>query len=116
MHNSQHKLTIKRKKPSTTLIPPPSDDRERERDEIVKLAEEEIEKLVKGDEDEESYASEFVDLVLNDNVDDSGSRLKPESHKENPKKHDDDDDDEEIEKEKKDNIKIVGPTSIDRIP
>ncbi|GJS04897.1 hypothetical protein Tco_0321405 [Tanacetum coccineum] len=64
----------------------------------------EIEKLVEGDEDEESYASEFADSVLNDDVDDSGTRLEPESHKENPKKVDDDD--VEIEKEKKDDIEI----------
>ncbi|GJT25710.1 retrovirus-related pol polyprotein from transposon TNT 1-94 [Tanacetum coccineum] len=69
-----------------------------------KLAEEEIEKLVEGDEDEESYASEFADSVLNDDVDDSGTRLEPGSHKENPEKVDDDD--EEIEKEKKDDIEI----------
>ncbi|GKA60981.1 copia protein [Tanacetum coccineum] len=55
---------------STTPIPPPSDDRER--DEIAKetLLKEEIEKMVKGEEDEESYASEFVDSMLNDDVDD----------------------------------------------
>ncbi|GJU27930.1 hypothetical protein Tco_1166551 [Tanacetum coccineum] len=69
-----------------------------------KLAEEEIEKLVEGDEDEESYASEFADSVLNDDVDDSGTRLEPGSHKENPEKVDDDD--EEIKKEKKDDIEI----------
>nr|GEW86048.1 hypothetical protein [Tanacetum cinerariifolium] len=61
-----HKLTIKWKKPK-----------------------EEIEKLVEVDEDEESYASEFVDSVLNDDVDDSGTRLEPESHKENPEKEKD---------------------------
>ncbi|GKE66714.1 hypothetical protein Tco_1520875 [Tanacetum coccineum] len=60
--------------------------------------------MVEGDEDEESYASEFADLVLNDDVDDSGTRLEPSSHKENPKKVDDDD--VEIEKEKKDDIEI----------
>ncbi|GJW96451.1 retrovirus-related pol polyprotein from transposon TNT 1-94 [Tanacetum coccineum] len=76
------KATIKQKKQSTTPIPPASDDRER--DEIVeanllsltlhktalaaeaqenvakvqeKLAEEEIEKMVEGEEDEESYES-----------------------------------------------------------
>nr|GEW70103.1 hypothetical protein [Tanacetum cinerariifolium] len=65
-----------------------------------------IEKLVEGDEDEESYASEFADLVFNDDVDDSGTRLEPESHKENLEKVGDDDD-EEIEKEKKDDIEIV---------
>ncbi|GJZ43183.1 hypothetical protein Tco_0590438 [Tanacetum coccineum] len=41
-----------------------------------KLAEEEIEKMVEGDEDEESYASEFADLVLNEDVDDSDTRLR----------------------------------------
>nr|GEY03767.1 hypothetical protein [Tanacetum cinerariifolium] len=69
-----------------------------------KLEEEEIEKMVEGDKDEESYASEFADSVLNDDVDDSGTRLEPENHKENPKKVDDDD--VEIEKENKDDIKI----------
>nr|GEW64847.1 ribonuclease H-like domain-containing protein [Tanacetum cinerariifolium] len=118
-----YKITVKRKKPSTTPIPPPSDDRERheiakatflsltlhktalaaEAQENIakvqeKLAEEEIEKMVEGDEDEESYASEFADLVLNDDVDNSGTRLEPGSHKENPEKKDD----VEIEKEKKD--------------
>nr|GEU57923.1 hypothetical protein [Tanacetum cinerariifolium] len=58
-----------------------------------------------SDKDEESYASEFVDLVLNDDVDDSDTRLEPMSPKENLEKVNDDDDDE-IEKEKKDNIRI----------
>ncbi|GJX07957.1 hypothetical protein Tco_0195889 [Tanacetum coccineum] len=124
-HDQSPQNIIKRRKPSTTPIPPPSDDRER--DEIVeatllsltlhktalaaeaqeniakvqeKLAEDEIEKMVEGDEDEESYASEFADSILNDDIDDSGTRLAPGSHKENPKKVDDDD--VEIEKEKKD--------------
>ncbi|GKD20874.1 hypothetical protein Tco_1222577 [Tanacetum coccineum] len=60
----------------------------------------EIEKMVEGDEDEESYASEFVDLVLNDDVDDSGTKIEPGRYKENLKNVDNDDD--EIEKEKKD--------------
>ncbi|GKC92232.1 hypothetical protein Tco_1157674 [Tanacetum coccineum] len=91
-----HKITIKKKKQSTTLIPPLGDDRER--DEVAeetilsltlhktalaaesqeniakvqeKLEEEEIEKMVEGDEDEESYVSEFANSVLNDDVDDS---------------------------------------------
>ncbi|GJS24294.1 hypothetical protein Tco_0452926 [Tanacetum coccineum] len=122
------KVTIKQKKPSTTPIPPPSDDRER--DEIVeathlsptlhkttiaakaqenvakvqeKLAEEDIEKMVKGEEVKESYASEFADSMLNDDDDDSGTRIEPGSHKEHPKNIDDDDD--ETEKEKKDDKK-----------
>ncbi|GKF40275.1 hypothetical protein Tco_0120336, partial [Tanacetum coccineum] len=55
--------------------------------------EEKVEKLVEGDEDEESYASKFDDSVLNDDVDDSGTRLKEKK-------------DEEIKKEKNnDNVK-----------
>nr|GEV22171.1 retrovirus-related Pol polyprotein from transposon TNT 1-94 [Tanacetum cinerariifolium] len=69
-----------------------------------KLDEEEIDKMVDGDEDEESYASKFADLVLNDDVDDSGTKLEPESHKENPEKVFDDD--VEIEKEKKDDENV----------
>ncbi|GKC93741.1 hypothetical protein Tco_1159183 [Tanacetum coccineum] len=103
-----------KKKQSTTPIPPPSDDRER--DEVAeatiiiqeKLDEEEIEKMVEGDEDEESYASVFVDSMINDDVDDCGTKIEPESHKEHPKIVNDDDDqiekeknDEELEKEKK---------------
>ncbi|GJZ75608.1 hypothetical protein Tco_0640073 [Tanacetum coccineum] len=57
-----------------------------------KLAEEEIEKMVEGDKYEESYASEFADSVLNDDVDDFGTRLEPI---EKEKKAD-----EETEKEK----------------
>ncbi|GJR41229.1 hypothetical protein Tco_1216913 [Tanacetum coccineum] len=71
------------------------------------LSEKEIEKMVEGDEDEKSYASEFADSMLNDDVDDSGTRIEPESHKENPKVVADDDvtkrkDDEKDEDEVKD--------------
>ncbi|GKC96232.1 hypothetical protein Tco_1161674 [Tanacetum coccineum] len=67
----------------------------------------EIEKMVEGKEDEESYASEFADSMLNDDVDDFGIRIEPESHKENPKVVADDDvskmnDDEKDEDEVKD--------------
>ncbi|GJW51860.1 hypothetical protein Tco_0093211 [Tanacetum coccineum] len=48
------------------------------------LDKEEIEKMVEGDKDEESYASEFVDSMINDNVDDSGTKVEPGSHKEHP--------------------------------
>ncbi|GJS11855.1 hypothetical protein Tco_0368651 [Tanacetum coccineum] len=122
----------KKKKQTTTPIPPPGDDRER--DEMVeatllsftlyktalaaeaqeniakvheKLDEEEIENMVEGEEDEESYASTFADYMLNDDVDDSGTRIEPGSHKENPKIVEDDDDVNVIEKEddgKKDDI------------
>ncbi|GJS95570.1 hypothetical protein Tco_0802538 [Tanacetum coccineum] len=100
------KIRVKQTKPSTTLIPPPNDDRER--DEIAeatqlslslhktakiaeeqenvaivqeKLMEEDIEKIVDGD-DEESFASEFADLVFQDDTNYSDD-----------KKDDDDNDD-----------------------
>nr|GEU29532.1 hypothetical protein [Tanacetum cinerariifolium] len=47
-------------------------------------------RMVKGEEDEESYASTFVDSMLNDDVDDSGTRIEPGSHKENLEVVDDD--------------------------
>nr|GEY64712.1 hypothetical protein [Tanacetum cinerariifolium] len=100
-------VTIKQK-PKTTSNPPPSDDRER--DETAEatllslalhkttiqenLAEEEIEKMVEGEEDDELYASVFADSMLNDDVDDSGTRIR--------KCHKKDDDNDEIEKDKKD--------------
>ncbi|GKC98322.1 hypothetical protein Tco_1168597 [Tanacetum coccineum] len=117
-----HKITIKKKKQITTLIPPPGDDRER--DEVAeatiisftlhkttlaaeaqeniakvqeKLDEDETEKLIECDEDEESYVSEFVDSMINEDVDDFGTRIEPGSHKEHPENVNDDD--EEIEKE-----------------
>ncbi|GJW65544.1 hypothetical protein Tco_0117428 [Tanacetum coccineum] len=104
------KVTIKQKQAKNTPIPPPSDDKER--DEIAeaslliqeKLEEEEINKIVKGEDNEESYASEFADSMLNDDNEDFGTRIEPGSHKEHPKKIDDDDDDE-TEKEKKDDEK-----------
>nr|GEU46627.1 hypothetical protein [Tanacetum cinerariifolium] len=65
-----------------------------------KLNEEEIKKMVEGKEDEESYASAFVDYVFNDDVDDFVTKIEPESHKEHLEHVTDDD--EEIEKEKKD--------------
>ncbi|GJT36087.1 retrovirus-related pol polyprotein from transposon TNT 1-94 [Tanacetum coccineum] len=89
------------KKQTTTPIPPPGDDQER--DEVAEAAilnEEEIEKMVEGDKDEESYASKFVDSMINDDVDVSGTKIEPESHKEYPENVSDND--EVIEKEMKD--------------
>ncbi|GJR21789.1 hypothetical protein Tco_0970316 [Tanacetum coccineum] len=65
-----------------------------------KLDEEEIEKIVEGEGDAKSYASEFANSMINDDVDDSGTKIEPGSHKEHPKNVTDDD--EEIKKEKKD--------------
>ncbi|GJT34192.1 hypothetical protein Tco_0924611 [Tanacetum coccineum] len=105
---------------SPTSVPPPSD--EKEIDEIAeatllsltlhktvladeaqeKLEEEEIEKMVKVEEDKESYTSEFVDSMFNNN-DDFGTRIKPESHTEDSKVVDDDEvNDKEKQDEKKD--------------
>nr|GEV69285.1 hypothetical protein [Tanacetum cinerariifolium] len=67
-----------------------------------KLDEEEIEKMVKGEEDEESYASRFSNSMLNDN-DDSKNKIEPGSHKEYPEHVNDEDD--ETKKEKKDDTK-----------
>ncbi|GKF47602.1 hypothetical protein Tco_0137404, partial [Tanacetum coccineum] len=123
----------KQKKQSTTPIPPPSDDRERddiaeatllnltlhktsvatEAQENVakvqeKLAEEEIEKMIEGDEDEESYASEFADSMFNDD-DDFGTRIEPGRHKENLKVDDDDIDiDVTVNEKKDDNVEKMG--------
>ncbi|GKC69560.1 hypothetical protein Tco_1115443 [Tanacetum coccineum] len=101
------KVTIRQKKQSTTLILPPGDDIESDemaeatlisltlyktalatkaQENIAKVKEkpedEEIEKMVEGEEDEESYASKFTDSMFNDD-DDSGTRIEPGSHKEN---------------------------------
>ncbi|GJV98590.1 retrovirus-related pol polyprotein from transposon TNT 1-94 [Tanacetum coccineum] len=104
--SSSLRKIIKQKKQSTHYIPPPGDDRER--DTIAeatfliqeKLYEEEIDNMVEGCTDEESYASEFADSILNNEgaeVDDTGSKIEPGSQKENPKQVSDDD---ETEKDK----------------
>ncbi|GJW90468.1 hypothetical protein Tco_0168021 [Tanacetum coccineum] len=77
-----------------------------------KLDEEEIKKMVEGDEDEESYASVFVDSMINDDVDDSGTKIEHVSHKEHSENIIDDD--EEFENEKKDN-KIEKENNIDDV-
>nr|GEX98077.1 copia protein [Tanacetum cinerariifolium] len=120
-------VTTKKKKPSTTSIPPPSDDRERDeihkatqlsiimhktaiiveaQENVAKVQEkilkEDIKKMVEGEEDEESYASEFADSVFQDDDDDSGDRIEPESHKKNSEVVDDYDDiNDNVDKEKK---------------
>nr|GEU41121.1 hypothetical protein [Tanacetum cinerariifolium] len=68
-----------------------------------KMEKEDIEKMVEGEEDEESYASESVDSMLNDDNDDTCTRIEPESHKKNPEVVVvDDDDDVNVTKKKDD--------------
>ncbi|GJX83671.1 hypothetical protein Tco_0333152 [Tanacetum coccineum] len=80
------------------------------------LEQEEIDKLVDGDEDEESYASAFADSVINNDDDDTGSKLEPRSHKEHPEHVFDYDEkkqnDEEVEKEKE-VVEIVKETNVE---
>nr|GFC54453.1 hypothetical protein [Tanacetum cinerariifolium] len=74
-----------------------------------KLAEEMIEKMLEGKEDDESYASEFTDSTFNDDVDDFGTRIELGSHKENLKVVVDDDvnDKQKQDKSKDDNVKKI---------
>ncbi|GJV31298.1 retrovirus-related pol polyprotein from transposon TNT 1-94 [Tanacetum coccineum] len=55
--------------------------------------------VVEGNKDEESYADKFAASMLHDDVDDSGDRIEPGSHKEHPEIVDDD---HENKEEKKD--------------
>ncbi|GJT43166.1 hypothetical protein Tco_0951881, partial [Tanacetum coccineum] len=139
--SSSRRIIIKKKKQNTPSIPPPGDDRERDemaeatilsltlhktaldaeaKENIAKVQEmlehKEIDKLVDGDKDEESYASAFVDSVINNDDDDTGSKLEPGSHKEYPEHVSDDDEikkkDEEVEKEKE-VVEIVKDTNVD---
>nr|GEV27316.1 hypothetical protein [Tanacetum cinerariifolium] len=46
--------------------------------------------VVEGENDQESYADKFTASMLHDDIDDSGNRIEPGSHKENSKVVDDD--------------------------
>ncbi|GJT02576.1 hypothetical protein Tco_0823745 [Tanacetum coccineum] len=133
--SSSRRVIIKKKKPNTPSIPPPGDDRERDemakatilslilhktaldaeaKENIAKVQEileqEEIDKLVDGDEDEDSYASAFADSVINNDDDDTGSMLEPESHKEHPEHVSDDD---EMKSAKKNNEVVIEKEVVD---
>ncbi|GJU75158.1 hypothetical protein Tco_1272228, partial [Tanacetum coccineum] len=139
--SSSRRIIIKKKKQNTPSIPPPGDDRERDemveatilslnlhktaldaeaKENIAKVQEmleqEEIDKLVDGDEDEESYASAFADSVINNDDDDTRYKLEPGSHKEHPEHVSDDDEmkkkDEEVEKEKE-VVEIMKETNVE---
>ncbi|GJT86071.1 hypothetical protein Tco_1067788 [Tanacetum coccineum] len=53
--------------------------------------------VVEGEKDAESYADKFIASMLHDDVDDSGDRIEPRSHKEHPEVVDD----EDVSKEEK---------------
>ncbi|GKA96049.1 hypothetical protein Tco_0818144 [Tanacetum coccineum] len=116
-------IRIKKQKPIFTTPLPQSDDREHDEnheatqlslalDKIAKaykeqqnmaavkerLLEEDIKKLIDGDE--ESSANEFADMVLLDD-EDFGDRLEPKSYKDKPKEINDDDYDDEKKKDDK---------------
>ncbi|GJX19177.1 retrovirus-related pol polyprotein from transposon TNT 1-94 [Tanacetum coccineum] len=121
--SSSPRRIIKKKKQPTPSILPPGDDRERDaigtatllslaihktaliakaQENVAKvhakLDEEEIDKLVEGNADEESYASAFVDSMFNDeadDVDDTGSKIEPRSQKENQEHVSDNDENEQ---------------------
>nr|GEX81375.1 hypothetical protein [Tanacetum cinerariifolium] len=101
--------THRQKNPSTTIILPPIDARERDEIDEETLLKEMIEKMVEGKEDDESYASEFADSTFNDDVDDFGTRIELGSHKENLKVVVDDDvnDKQKQDKSKDDNVKKI---------
>nr|GEV47341.1 hypothetical protein [Tanacetum cinerariifolium] len=63
--------------------------------------------VVKGEKNEEEYASKFAVSIFDVDVDDFGNRLEPGSHKKNLKVIDDDDvNDDEKKDEKKDDVGI----------
>ncbi|GKA27348.1 putative reverse transcriptase domain-containing protein [Tanacetum coccineum] len=134
---SSPRRIIKKQKQSTPSIPPPGDDKERdaiakatllslaihktaliaEAQENVakvqeKLDEEEIDEMVEGNTNEESYVSVFVDSMLNDegdDVDDTESKIEPGSQKENSERVYDDDEKEMnniVEKEVKNETNV----------
>nr|GEX13171.1 hypothetical protein [Tanacetum cinerariifolium] len=86
------KVTIRKKKTSSTSIPHPSDDRERDEIAEATILSLTLHKtaLVDGEE-EASYASEFANSVFQYDDDDFGNRIEPRSHKEHPETVDDDD-------------------------
>ncbi|GJV07648.1 hypothetical protein Tco_1345304 [Tanacetum coccineum] len=116
------KVRIRQQKPST-IIPSPSDDKERdeiheatqlslalhktskaakEQENVAavekKILEEDVENIIEG-EDEESDATDFDNSVFLNDEEDFDTRLEPRSHKENLKSIDDE------EEEKKDDKK-----------
>ncbi|GJW22767.1 hypothetical protein Tco_0033389 [Tanacetum coccineum] len=65
-----------------------------------KLLEEDMEKLVEG-EDDDSEAMDFDDLIFLNDEEYSATRIEPGSHKENPKTINDDDEEEDKKKDDK---------------
>nr|GEU53449.1 reverse transcriptase domain-containing protein [Tanacetum cinerariifolium] len=119
------KICDRHQKPISTTPPPPSDDQEtydihkatllslalhktakivEEQENMAaekeKKLEEDVEKIIE-DEDKESYDNEFTGYVFLDE-EDFGTRLEPESHKENSETVDDDDVEENKDDKKDD--------------
>nr|GEW37013.1 uncharacterized mitochondrial protein AtMg00810-like [Tanacetum cinerariifolium] len=82
------KITIKKQKPISTVPPPPINDQEHDDIHEATLLSLVLHKTAKITEEQENMAA-FADSVFLDE-EDSGTRLEPESHKENPKIDDDD--------------------------
>ncbi|GJY96450.1 hypothetical protein Tco_0513360 [Tanacetum coccineum] len=103
-----HKITIRKKKQSSTPIPPPGDDRERDEVAEAIILSLTLHKTALAAEAQENIAK--VQEKLDE--EEIEKMIKPRSHKEHPKIVNDDDQiekekhDEEIEKEKRDE-KIV---------
>nr|GFA07192.1 hypothetical protein [Tanacetum cinerariifolium] len=118
--SSSRRIIVKKKKQNKPSIPPPGDDRERDEMAKATLLSLSLHKTALDAEAKENIAKvqeiAFVDTVLNDNDDDTGSKLEPGSHKEHPKYVSNDDEmkkkDEEVEKEKE-VVKIMKETNVD---
>ncbi|GJW79580.1 hypothetical protein Tco_0143555 [Tanacetum coccineum] len=95
------KVAIKQKKPISIAPLPPSDDTKRDDIAEATLLSLALHKTIKIAKEEENVAKLVDSIFLNDE-EDSGTRLEPRSHKENPKTVDDDDEEEKKDDKKDD--------------
>ncbi|GJY98718.1 hypothetical protein Tco_0516148 [Tanacetum coccineum] len=103
-------VTIKQKQPSTTPIPPPSDDIDRDEIAEATLLSLTMHKTSLGADAQEKVAK-FQEKLMEEDIEkmldeaEEESYAKPGSHKENPEVVDDDDVDDNVDKDKKnDNV------------
>ncbi|GKD52279.1 hypothetical protein Tco_1281255, partial [Tanacetum coccineum] len=66
---------------------------------VVLMNQPRMKQVVEGEKDVESYADKFAASMIHDDVDDSGDRIEPESHKEHPEVVDVEDDKKEEKKD-----------------